>query len=50
VRGAALSRRVSTAPLAAGCAGVGELCVVRVPDEQPATIAIDATIVNVNRM
>jgi hypothetical protein len=32
------------------CVGVGELCVVRVPDEQPATIASDATIVNVNRM
>jgi hypothetical protein len=30
--------------------GVGALCVVRVPDEQPATIAIDATVVKVNRM
>src|SRR5689334_11915995 len=43
---AALSRRVSSGFGVAGdcaCAGVGPLCVVRVPDEQPATSTSDAT-------
>jgi hypothetical protein len=34
----------------AGWDGVGELCVVRVPDEQAARIAIDTTAANKERM
>src|SRR5438105_6399551 len=51
----AVSRRISAETGAAGvgactCAGVGELCVVRVPDEQPATSAMDARTIVENRM